>query len=130
MLAQIGVELRAIEDGSVERISSGSLSGLSIYLLGDSGSRYFYAHLDSVEDLADGQRVYAGQAVGTIGDSGNARGAPHLHMQWDRNGASDWENPFPMLEVLFGDGVSSDTVSGIDAAPSSDLERLLMNADG
>lgn len=130
LLAQIGVELRAIEDGTVERITNGSLGGLSIYLLGDSGSRYYYAHLDEVEDLQDGDRIYAGQAVGTIGDSGNARGAPHLHMQWDPNGESSWENPFPLLDVLFGEGAAAEAMAAIDEVPALDPSLLLLNADG
>ena len=130
LLAQIGVELRAIEDGYVERITNGSLGGLSIYLIGDSGSRYYYAHLDEVEDLADGQRVYAGQRVGTNGDSGNARGAPHLHIQWAPDGGSAWENPFPLLDVLFGEGAAAEALAAVDEVPAADPSLLLLNADG
>ena len=107
MLAQIGVPLRAIEDGTVEQISTGSLGGLSIYLLGNSGSRYYYAHLDELGDFEDGQQIYAGEVVGTVGDSGNAKGSPHLHMQWAPDGGSTWENPFPLLDVLFGEGAAA-----------------------
>lgn len=104
VLAQIGVPLRAIEDGVVETISGGGNGGNGIFMVGDSGSRWYYAHLDEVADLAPGDRVLAGQPVGTVGDSGNARGAPHLHMQWDPDGESNWQNPFPLLDVLFGEG--------------------------
>ena len=104
VLAQIGVPLRAIEDGHVESFSSGGLGGNGIFLLGDSGSRYMYLHLDSVAPLEVGERILAGQPVGTIGDTGNARGAPHLHMQWDPSGGASWQNPFPLLDVLFGQG--------------------------
>lgn len=104
LLAQMNVPLRAIEDGTFERTTQGSLGGLSVYLLGDSGSRYYYAHLEEVEPLVEGQRLYAGQLVGRIGDSGNAAGSPHLHMQWDPDGGSNWQNPFPLLDALYGDG--------------------------
>ncbi len=104
VLAQIGVPLRAIEDGEVETISSGGNGGNGIFYRGVSGSRYFYAHLDEVAELAPGDRLLAGQVVGTVGDTGNAGGAPHLHMQWDPNGGSNWQNPFEMLDVLFGEG--------------------------
>lgn len=120
MLAQTGVDLRAIEDGYVEKTSNGSLGGLSVYLIGDSGSRYYYAHLDEVGDVVEGQRVYAGQVVGTVGDSGNARGAPHLHMQWAPDGESGWENPFPLLDVLFGEGAAAEALAEVDEAPSVD----------
>lgn len=108
MLAQIGVPLRAIEDSTVERDSAGGLGGLSIYLRGDSGARYFYTHLASVIDFDEGERVYAGQLVGLNGDSGNARGAPHLHLQIAPDGESGWENPFPLLDVLWSTGVGED----------------------
>ncbi len=101
MLAQIGVPLRAIEDSTVERESNGGLGGLSIYLRGDSGARYFYTHLDSNIEFEAGERVYAGQIVGINGDSGNARGVPHLHLQIAPDGESGWENPFPLLDVLW-----------------------------
>ncbi len=104
VLAQIGVPLRSIEDGVVEAISSGGNGGNGIFLIGDSGSRYYYAHMDEIAELAVGDRVLAGQPVGTVGDTGNARGAPHLHLQWDPNGGSAWQNPFPLLDVLFGQG--------------------------
>ena len=119
MLAQVGVELRAIEDGHVERTTNGSLGGLSIYLIGDSGARYYYAHLDEVGEFEDGEAVYAGQTVGTIGDSGNARGAPHLHMQWAPDGESGWENPFPMLDVLYGEGASAEALAAAEALSST-----------
>ncbi len=124
MLAQTGIDLRAIEDGHVERTTNGSLGGLSIYLIGDSGSRYYFAHLDEVGEFEEGQRVYAGQTVGTVGDSGNARGAPHLHMQWAPTGDSNWENPFPLVDVLFGEGVAAQARERIEQASNSrDLDN-------
>lgn len=106
-LAQSGVGLRAIEDGIFEQTSEGSLGGLSVYLIGDSGARYYYAHMDQVEPLVEGQRVYAGQIIGTVGDSGNAKGSPHLHLQWAPDGETGWENPFPLLDALYGGGSST-----------------------
>ena len=126
VLAQIGVPLRAIEDGVVETISSGGLGGNGIFMIGNSGSRYFFTHMDEVADLEPGDVVLAGQPVGTVGDTGNARGAPHLHMQWDRNGGSDWENPFPMLDVLFGEGrttVFAETAQEILLEQAEDLSN-------
>ncbi len=102
MLAQMHVPLRAIEDGVFERSTNGTLGGLSLYLLGDSGTRYYYAHLETVAEFAEGQRVYAGQFVGTNGDSGNAAGSPHLHLQIAPDGESGWENPYPLMAALFG----------------------------
>jgi peptidoglycan LD-endopeptidase LytH len=43
---------------------------------------YFYAHLDAwAPGLHVGQRVESGTRLGTVGDTGNARGIPHLHFE-------------------------------------------------
>ena len=68
-----------------------------------------------VADLALGDRVLAGQPVGSVGDTGNASGAPHLHMQWDPNGGSSWQNPYPLLDVLFGVGRTEAYMDEADA---------------
>ena len=104
LLAQIGVPLLAIEDGYFEQTTNGSLGGLSVYLIGESGARYYYAHLDEAVAMQEGETVYAGQVIGTVGDSGNAKGSPHLHIQWAPNGDSDWQNPYPLLAALYGEG--------------------------
>lgn len=124
MLAEIGVPVRAMEDSTFERYSNGGLGGLSVYLQGESGARYFYTHLASTEEFVEGERVYAGEAVGTNGDSGNARGVPHLHLQVAPDGESGWENPFPLLDALWGDGVAlslaPQTTPSIDLADTPD----------
>ncbi len=101
-LAHTGVPLRAIEDSTVERLTTSALGGRTIYLIGKSGARYYYAHLDEVFTFEPGDTVYAGEQIGTVGDTGNARGAPHLHLQWSPTGDSNWENPYPLLVALFG----------------------------
>lgn len=130
VLAQIGVPLRAIEDGEVETITSGGAGGNGIFMIGESGARWFYAHMDEVGDLAPGDPIFAGQIVGTIGDTGNARGAPHLHMQWAPTGGSNWENPFPMLDVLFGEGRTTAFAEQAADVLTSQAEAALTNADG
>ena len=101
ILGPYGTELRAIEDGVIERWSNSSLGGLSLYLQGDSGARYFYAHLSALADVGEGDRVHAGQVIGFNGDSGNARGTPHLHFQWAPDGGEGWQNPFALLTAIW-----------------------------
>jgi len=112
MLAQVGVPLRAIEDSVYEQTINSGSAGLAIYLVGDSGTRYLFAHMDSALEFDEGQRVYAAQVIGTNGDTGNARGAPHLHLQMAPDGESGWENPFPLMDVLWGGGSASLASSG------------------
>jgi len=93
----------AIESGTVTRTSNSSLGGLSIYLTGVSGNRYYYAHLEGfAEGLSGGTAVSVGDLVGYNGSSGNSPSwLPHLHFQYAPPG-EDWVNPYPLVKALCG----------------------------
>ena len=102
IMAPLGVPLYAIESGTVELSSSG-LGGMSLWILGDSGAAYYYAHLSGyAAGLNDGQRVAVGQVVGYNGSSGNATaGAEHLHFELHPGGRSTGAVPsYPLLSAL------------------------------
>ena len=103
MMAGRNTPLVAIESGTITRTSNSSLGGISIYLTGDSGSRYYYAHLDHLESgVKGGLNVTVGQQIGFVGSSGNASDwLPHLHFQYAPKG-SDWINPYPLVKELCG----------------------------
>lgn len=99
VFAAKGTPLLAVEPGVVVRRGTDTLGGLKLWLVGDSGYVYYYAHLDGfVPTVVDGTRVVAGQTVGFVGDTGNARGgAPHLHFEVHVRGVA--VNPYPLLSV-------------------------------
>ncbi len=101
MSASRGTPLVAMETGRIYRLSNSTLGGISVYLQGNSGDIYYYAHMDSWADgLAGGQRVSAGDMIGTVGTTGNAPSwLPHLHLGW-KPGGGDWANPYPMVDKL------------------------------
>jgi murein DD-endopeptidase MepM/ murein hydrolase activator NlpD len=103
MMAARGAPIVAIESGTITRTSSSSLGGISIYLTGASGNRYYYAHLDALaEAVRGGMAVSVGDLIGYNGSSGNASyAAPHLHFQYAPPG-SDWVNPYPLVKALCG----------------------------
>lgn len=71
----------AVENGTA-RMSTEKKGGTVVYLLGKSGSTYFYGHLDSALVPKSGRVVKAGALVGTVGSTGNAEGKPpHIHFQ-------------------------------------------------
>lgn len=128
IFAPIGTKFVAVTNGLVEFVSyedrwqpeedNGALrSGLAVSILGDDGWRYYGSHLSEIaEGIAPGVRVQAGQLLGYVGNSGNARGkTPHLHFGISRpTYAGDWVtrrgeiNPFPYLKAW---------LAGIDLAP-------------
>jgi murein DD-endopeptidase MepM/ murein hydrolase activator NlpD len=78
MLAPMGVPLYAVVAGTVS-FGRNPLGGNAASLIGDNGNKYYYAHLASFEGEA--RRVAQGDVIGYNGDTGNARGTPHLHFE-------------------------------------------------
>ncbi len=93
LFAPRGTPVRASVSGRVE-IITGTLTGLGYRLHGDDGVRYSGAHLDSL--VKDG-KVSAGDVIGYVGDTGNAKGTrPHLHFEiHPKDGPA--VNPYPTL---------------------------------
>lgn len=95
-----GTPVVSATDGIVLRIGEYGIGGKHAWVLGPGGERHYYAHLD---DWASGlhawQRVRAGEAIGTVGNTGNARTTPpHLHYGiYTTTGAV---NPHPRLRDL------------------------------
>ncbi|MEX0826189.1 MAG: M23 family metallopeptidase [Acidimicrobiia bacterium] len=67
-------------------------AGLYVTIIGEDGVRYHASHLASVEpEIEAGVEVQAGQVIGTVGATGNAR-QPHLHFGISRpTFPGDWE---------------------------------------
>ena len=101
IFAPVGTPLVAAERGVITRISTGRLGGLTLWLRGESGADWYYAHLLSyAPGLAEGQVVEAGDLVGHVGNTGNAATTPaHLHLQL-HPGGGDPVNPYPLLNTI------------------------------
>ena len=91
-------QVYAFTNGRIQRVNSSRLGGLGLYLAGDDGVQYFYAHLNGLAQSAHvGKRVEAGEWIAYNGDSGNARGgAPHVHFEVHPGGGRA-VNPYPWL---------------------------------
>jgi murein DD-endopeptidase MepM/ murein hydrolase activator NlpD len=94
ILAPTGTPAYAYEDGVITRMDSNSLGGITLYLDGDSGNLYYYAHLNGyVSGVGTGQSVTAGQHIAYVGMTGNAP-IPHLHWEVMPGGGAN-VNPYP-----------------------------------
>lgn len=102
MIAARNTPLVAIYSGRIKRITTGSLSGLAVWLKADNGDEFFYAHLESYGDISVGQSVPEGYVIGYNGSSGNAPSwLPHLHFEWHPGGGSA-VNPYPLVKSICG----------------------------
>ena len=110
IFAPTGTPLLATERGIITRIGTGRLGGLKLWLRGESGTDWYYAHLSAFNpDLREGDLVEAGDLVGYVGQSGNAVGTPpHLHMQMHPGGGRPI-NPYPLLNMRLELDAESDS---------------------
>lgn len=103
IFAKHGAPIVAIEDGVITKAGDdGGKGGLRLWINGT----WYYAHMSKLaRGIKVGARVKAGQIVGYVGTSGDAKGtSPHLHLGYDPSGShsanGSWENPYPLLTNL------------------------------
>lgn len=117
-----GSPIYAIEDGVIDRTKRQDNGALQIVMRGESGAKFYYGHMDKVL-IKGGQRVAAGDVIGTMGDSGSP-GAVHLHFEfWRSGGESDAVDPAELIERVCGSGGASSAGAASDGrepAPSRD----------
>jgi hypothetical protein len=143
----------AVEDGKIKFWTTSARAGCMLYLYGASGTTYLYIHLNNDVTMAndnrgkcvaggsywpglkDGAKVVAGQAIGLVGDSGDADGTPHLHFEVHPHDGGA-VNPFPYLNsamrILFtaqpGSAVTLSLKGQILAANETQLTMTVQTA--
>lgn len=100
LVAPFGTPLVAIESGVIFQLDDvpAGLGGVDVWLRGDSGTSYYYAH-NSTNVVALGQRVAVGQVIAYVGDTGNAEGSPQLHFEIHPGGGAAVD-PYPRLSEV------------------------------
>lgn len=97
IFAPRGTEVVAVSDGIVSYIGDQKLGGHCIWLTTENGSSFYYAHLDRwAPGLYEGMEVQAGDLLGFVGNTGNARNTPS-HLHFGVNESDEMVNPYPLL---------------------------------
>lgn len=97
ILAPRATPVRSTTRGVVVKQGWNRLGGKRVLVFGPGGWLHYYAHLEAWAGWKVGDRVEVGTILGTVGDSGNARGTPpHLHYGiYELGGRA--RNPYPLL---------------------------------
>ncbi len=117
LMAERGSPVVAVEDGKVRIYRGSSSAGCMLYFYGDSGTVYYYIHLNDdltkrddnrarncrlgvayAKGLKNDMHVRAGTLIGYVGNSGDAAGiSPHLHFELHPKGRRA-RSPFKWLK--------------------------------
>lgn len=99
IFAPHGAPAYAVVDGVIDKVGNGGLGGITLWLRGDNGDRYYYAH-NARNLVVVGQRVRAGATIALVGKTGNAETTPpHIHFE-ARPGGGAARNPAPWLSAI------------------------------
>jgi murein DD-endopeptidase MepM/ murein hydrolase activator NlpD len=96
LAAPVGAPIRAVADGQVMYADPHGGYGRYVVVRHLDGFTSHYGHCHKLE-VAPGQKVAAGDIIGTVGSSGVSTG-PHLHFEIRRNGEA--QNPERYLPGL------------------------------
>lgn len=82
ILAPEGTPIVSPVKATVVSYGYASTPGNYVYTKGADGHLYWYMHLDEIAKLKRGQKLKVGDLIGTVGETGNAKGTtPHLHFE-------------------------------------------------
>ena len=99
--ARCGTRLAAARGGTVQYAGYHGRAGNYVVIDGDgTGVDYAYMHLRATPLVSAGQRVFTGQKIGEVGQTGRASGC-HLHFEmWSAPGWYEGGKPFDPLPSL------------------------------
>lgn len=97
IFAPKGTAIVAVADGIISYLGEQPKGGNCLWLTTESGSSFYYAHLDRwAPGLYEGMEVRGGELLGYVGNTGNAKYTPsHLHFGVNEN--DEMVNPYPIL---------------------------------
>ena len=97
IFAARGTPIRATTQGIVSKVGENTLGGRVVVVVGPGGAGHYYAHLEDYADISPNDWVDAGDIIGYVGDSGNAKGTPpHVHYGIYISGSA--VNRYPLLQ--------------------------------
>jgi len=124
---KVGVPLKAVDSGTVDRVQKLSTGyGWNVLLKHTWGSS-IYAHMSNI-GVGVGQQVEKGEVLGLSGNTGNSTG-PHLHFGTKVSGQgvpemNYWVDPAPLL------GMTKLGESGMENATKVAIRNVLWNSMG
>jgi murein DD-endopeptidase MepM/ murein hydrolase activator NlpD len=119
--AETGTPVLATADGKVQKVAADKNYGKYVTLEHADGTLTRYGHL-SAQNVAEGQRVKAGQAIGAVGSTGRSTGA-HLDYRVSKNGVK--YDPLSILSVPSSVAIKTSSKTRMAAMDAVNVKRGL-----
>lgn len=99
IMAKLGTPIVSPTEAVVTRTGSGGSTGNFVRTANPGGETFVYMHLDEIANIKSGDVLKVGDFIGTVGDTGNAKGGP-AHLHWEiRDGSA--KDPYPRITEVF-----------------------------
>ena len=87
---ELGAQVKAVADGSVEKVYKDDSFGTTVVLLHSGGLRSVYSNLAESPTVSEGEAVAGGSVIGSVGTTalGEIGEVNHLHFAMSLNGKS------------------------------------------
>lgn len=101
--AKKGTPIVSPVSGKVSSVKTSKIGGYTAQIKGDDGITYYFAHMADAANVKRGQKVFAGNHIGYVGNSGSAKStSPHLHLSMKRSNG-ETINPKSFLDGSVGE---------------------------
>lgn len=87
---ELGAQVKAVADGSVEKVYADDSMGTTVVLLHSGGMRSVYSNLAETPTVSEGEAVAGGSVIGSVGSTALSETGEvnHLHFAMSINGES------------------------------------------
>ncbi len=119
------VKVHRLDKWTKEEDSPGTRGGLTITLVGDDGVRYYFSHLGRIKVLLD-QRVAAGDWIGVMGSSGNAR-VTRCHTHFGISRVCQLAEVYLLQGEIWPQKYLDAWRKGVQLSPKREMNKLIKN---
>jgi hypothetical protein len=100
IMGKLGTPIVSPTEAVVTSTGDGDSSGKYVRTANPGGESFVYMHLDDIGNIKSGDVLKVGDYIGTVGDTGNAKGGP-AHLHFEVREGREATDPFPRVEKEF-----------------------------